>query len=653
MNNIRPAGQEPTPRTLISARNLSKHFNVGERNITGVNHADFTIDDGSFTIIYGPSGSGKTTLLNTLTGLDQPTEGSVLYEGGDIYGMTEAELAHFRARTMGIVHQTSYWVKSLTVLENVALPLYFLGYDKANAEREAMESLKRVGLDRYADTLPALLSGGEQQRISMARALVSNPSYIVADEPTGNLDSENGHKIMQLLYYFHKTLNRTIILVTHNEEYLKYATQILHMKDGVVTETSAKPKVMPIDDIKKPIRPSDTLKPIRFTALLRIALANLRAKKFRNNLTMLGVAIGVGTVFMLLSFGLGLQNLVQKEIIGTDSVRVVNVTSVNSDILSLDKEAVNKIDDLANIEKVGRQYTAAAEFQLGSAKADAVVYGVDQDYLSLNNLNISTGSLIQPNQLDQVMISQSLVSTLGYDNASSVVGENINLNLKLDTGAGKIDRPLKVVGVVDSGSGTAMYVSADTFMGMGVENYSQIKVVADSDSSAVDVRQQIENMGYQTSSPLDTINQVNRFFNFFNVILVGFGGIGMMIATIGMLNTLTVALLERTKEVGLMIALGARRRDMKRLFITEALLLTSIGGVVGILSSMVVQVIINVISNHLAAARGVSESFSLFATPPWLVLAVLAFICIVGYLVSIVPARRASKIAPVDALRRE
>jgi putative ABC transport system permease protein len=167
------------------------------------------------------------------------------------------------------------------------------------------------------------------------------------------------------------------------------------------------------------------------------------------------------------------------------------------------------------------------------------------------------------------------------------------------------------------------------------------------------LRQEIENMGYQTSSPLDTIDQVNRFFNFFNLILVAFGGTGMLIATIGMLNTLTVALIERTKEVGLMMALGARRRDMKRLFITEALLLTSIGGMFGIVASIFAQVIINAISNHLAATRGVSESFSLFATPPWLILAVPAFICVVGYLVSIVPARRASKIAPVDALRRE
>src|SRR5690606_21143894 len=186
-------------KALIDAFGVTKSFKVGDREIVGIAQATFSVADGSFTIIYGPSGSGKTTLLNILTGLDQPTKGKVLYEGSNIYDLSEAELAHFRARTMGIVYQTSYWVKSLNVLENVALPLYFLGYDKSNAEREAMESLRRVGLERYAETLPVLLSGGEQQRVSMARALVANPNYIVADEPTGNLDSANGDKIMELL----------------------------------------------------------------------------------------------------------------------------------------------------------------------------------------------------------------------------------------------------------------------------------------------------------------------------------------------------------------------------------------------------------------------------------------------------------------------
>ena len=642
-------------KILISAQGISKDFHIGNRTVSGIRQTSFAIADGSFTIIHGPSGSGKTTLLNILTGLDEPTSGQVYYQGENIYNLSESGLAHFRARTMGIVYQTSYWVKSLNVIDNVALPLYFLGYDKADAEREALESLRRVGMEQHAKSSPTLLSGGEQQRVSMARALVSNPDYIVADEPTGNLDSENGASIMQLLDYFHKTLNRTIILVTHNQEYLKYATQTIHIKDGQLAEAAGARLIDSENAQSHSVAGHglDRLRPIRLSMLMRMAMANLNAKKFRNNLTMLGVAIGISTIFLLLSFGLGLQNLVQKQIIGTDSVRVINVTSVNSDILRLDSQATDKINNLANVDKIGRQHTVAADFRLGSAQADGVVYGVDQEYLALNNLTMAAGVKIQPNEINQLMISRSLIKSLGYEKPSQVIDKEIYLSLKLDDGEQDLDTPFKIVGVVESAGGSAMYISQQVFKDLGNSDYKQLKVVATDDTNVAKLRQQIEAMGYQTASPLDTIDQVNRFFRFFNVVLVGFGGIGMLIAIIGMLNTLTVSLLERTKEVGLMVALGARRRDMRRLFVTESLLLTTIGGVIGILFSLLLALLINLVSNNIAISRGVDESFSLFAVPFWLLLGALLFILLIGYLVSILPARRASKIAPVDALRRE
>jgi ABC-type lipoprotein export system ATPase subunit/ABC-type antimicrobial peptide transport system permease subunit len=627
---------------------------LADRTVAGTKQASFSIPDGSFTVIHGPSGSGKTTLLNILTGLDEPSEGVVLYQGTNLYDLPESELAHFRARTMGIVYQTSYWVKSLNVLENVALPLHFLGYDKADAEREARESLRRVGMEVHADTLPGLLSGGEQQRVAMARALVSNPDYIVADEPTGNLDSENSEHIMNLLDYFRKELRRTIILVTHNEEYLRYATHTMYIKDGVVTQTSGQQEqVSPVAGRAAFSQMDERLRPIRLSMLLRMAFANIRAKKFRNNLTMLGVAIGVSSIFLLLSFGLGLQNLVQKEIIGTDSVRVINVTSVNSDVLKLDSAAVDKMSKISGVEKIGKQNTAAADFQLGSAKADSVVYGIDKEYLSLNNFTMVAGDKIQPDNLDELMVSESLLKTLGYGDLSTALGKKVSLTLRLDEGEKILDSPLKIVGVVKAESGSAMYVSQELYRQLGENNLKQLKVVSTDDVNVAAIRQQIETMGYQTSSPLDTIDQVNQFFKFFNILLVGFGGIGMLISVIGMLNTLTVALLERTKEVGLMIALGARRRDMRRLFVTESMLLTMIGGVVGIVLSLGAEFIVNLVANQAASSRGVDDAFSLFAVPVWLVLVTVLFMCFIGYIVSLLPARRAGRISPVEALRRE
>lgn len=649
---------------LIRVNQVDKDFELSNNRVINVlKGANFDVAEGSFTIIHGPSGSGKTTLLNVMTGLEAPTRGSVHYRNKNIYDLSENELAHFRAKTMGIVYQSNYWVGSLSVLENVALPLYFLGYDRSNAEREALESLHRVGMEKHQATLPSLLSGGEQQRVAMARALVCNPSYIVADEPTGNLDSNNGDDIIALLKYFNEKLDRTIILVTHNENYLQHGTQVLSMKDGILTETDTTNNVVDHSNsnphqlsengslkIKSKI---EKLKPIRARMLVHMAMANLKFKRFRSSLTILGVTIGIGSVFLLLSFGLGLQHLVQQQIIGTDSVKVINVTSTNSEILKMDDEAIKRFYTIANIEKIGKQNTTAGELKLNSAISDGVIYGVDKNYQDLSNLSIIAGRQLNTNNPYELLINKTLLKSLGYQDPSKAINKQVSISIKLEEENKKLQQEYKIVGVIDSGNGSAVYIPQATFTTAGIKQYKQVKIVARDKSDIPNIRQQLETYGFVTSSPLDTLNQVNRFFRFFNIILVGFGGIGMLIAVIGMLNTLTIALLERTKEIGLMIALGARRADMRRLFITESLLLSLIGGFIGILASILVGVGINVVAGYISSNRGVNESFSLFARPWWLILLTVGFMCIVGYVVSYIPARRAGRINPIDALRRE
>ncbi|HSW98694.1 MAG TPA: ABC transporter ATP-binding protein [Candidatus Saccharimonadales bacterium] len=231
-------------RTVITATDISQSFQVGEETITPIKHASFELLESSFNIIYGPSGSGKSTLLNILTGLQRPTTGTVQFDGHEVYNLSADELAFFRATRIGIVYQTNYWVQSLNVLENVALPLYFLGYSQRRAAEVAQFALEQVEMGGYAKKYPALLSGGEQQRIAMARALANSPLYIIADEPTGSLDSANGEKIMNLLRSAQRDSNRTIILVTHNMEYLPLADHLIHIEDGQV-------EVLRHDSIKK------------------------------------------------------------------------------------------------------------------------------------------------------------------------------------------------------------------------------------------------------------------------------------------------------------------------------------------------------------------------------------------------------------------
>lgn len=223
-------------RVTIKATDIVQDFTVGDETTHILKKLNFEITENSFTIIYGASGSGKSTLLNVLTGLQKPTSGQVLFEGKDVYSLKPDELAHFRANRIGIVYQTNYWVKSLSVIENVSMPLYFLGYNRSKAAKIAQGSLDRVGMGEYSKKYPTLLSGGEQQRIAMARALVNDPLFIIGDEPTGSLDSKNGDMIMKLLHSCQTEFKRTVILVTHNMEYLPLADNLLHIQDGVLEQ---------------------------------------------------------------------------------------------------------------------------------------------------------------------------------------------------------------------------------------------------------------------------------------------------------------------------------------------------------------------------------------------------------------------------------
>jgi len=237
IKHIKPVSR-PVQKTIAEVKGVNQTFTVGTEKVNVLRDVNFTLQDSSFNIIYGPSGSGKSTLLNVLTGLQKPTNGKVTFNGKALYELSSDELAYFRANEIGIVYQEDCWIKSLNVLENVSMPLYFSGHSRASAVELAMEALSKVGMADYAKKYPTLLSGGEQKRVVMARALVNDPHFIIADEPTGSLDSTNGDMIINLLQRFRTLLGRTIILVTHNMEYIPLADSLLSIDDGHIVETT-------------------------------------------------------------------------------------------------------------------------------------------------------------------------------------------------------------------------------------------------------------------------------------------------------------------------------------------------------------------------------------------------------------------------------
>lgn len=401
---------------------------------------------------------------------------------------------------------------------------------------------------------------------------------------------------------------------------------------------------------------SKKFKSVPFETLLWVASRNLLSKKLRSILTIVGIMIGIGAIFFLLSFGLGLRNLVTKEIIGNTSVKVIDVTSPNSKIIKIDQNNIKRMQGLAHSSQVGSSFSFPGIVKYDRSAVDGVVYGVDQEYMQLLDLNVVNGRLLQKDDAKTVVLNRSSLNNMGISDPQTVIDKEITLTIPLEGASTKqttITDQFKVVGVIDSTAGSEIFVPNFVFQNAGVANYSQVKVVADDTDNVSSLRAQIESMGLQTTSTIDTVQQVNDIFRFFNLILVGFGAIGMIVAILGMFNTLTISLLERTREIGLMIALGARNRDVKLLFNLEALILSATGALLGIFFAMSTSFFINVAMNVYARQRGVATSFSVFATPLWLVVALVAFMLLVGLAVAWLPARRAERINPIDALRRE
>jgi putative ABC transport system ATP-binding protein len=236
---------------VIKVENVKMDFDVGGQIIPVLKGISLEIKSGDFAVIFGPSGCGKSTLLHCLLGMETPTSGRVLIDETDLSGMSEDEIVKFRKTRIGIVFQQSIWIKSLNVLENVAFPNILKGMRVEEAQKLALDSLKEVKLDDWADHHPSSLSSGQQQKVSLARALTLNPLVIVADEPTGNLDTVSGDDLINLLVKLNKEQGKTIVMVTHDLEYLKFANKLFHIIDGLLVEEF---------DNKEAIKMSKTLK---------------------------------------------------------------------------------------------------------------------------------------------------------------------------------------------------------------------------------------------------------------------------------------------------------------------------------------------------------------------------------------------------------
>jgi ABC-type lipoprotein export system ATPase subunit len=328
----------------IKLTNLARYFQRGGMDVQALRGVDLAIEPGEFVALVGPSGSGKSTLLNLLGGLDRPSAGELWLDGTALHTATEADRTLHRRQRIGFIFQSFNLLPRLTAVENVAIPLMLSGVSLAERETRAKALLEKVGLGHRLDHYPTELSGGEQQRTAVARALIHNPSLILADEPTGNLDSKTGEEVMALLKELNREQGITLIVVTHDEEVAAYADRIVKLRDGHIVEEIVGSGRSPDragkwhgEDTGHSKREQESPPPLRgrareggglqFSDIIRQALSNLRRRPVRNVLTAGGVLIGIVTLVAMVSFGVGVQREVQRnfESIGLENLFVFPV----------------------------------------------------------------------------------------------------------------------------------------------------------------------------------------------------------------------------------------------------------------------------------------------------------------------------------------
>lgn len=389
--------------------------------------------------------------------------------------------------------------------------------------------------------------------------------------------------------------------------------------------------------------------------LLSLSTRMFKTRPMRTFLTVLGVGVGIGTVLFLVSLGYGLQEIILGRIANADSLLTLDVTPGPSEDLALDDESVKELAAIPGVAEVSRLKNFSAELSSDSLTTYAQVSGVDDSFYRLKGIVPAHGSVYQEGAVASLIVS-SAAALLFNETAESIVGKSLSIALSLPADAAEQVRtvPLAgtftVVGVIDDENASYVYMPLRGLSEVLVTSYDQVEVKMNANNMMDEVRTIILSKGFVVSALSDTIEQANKIFRAVQIILALFGLVALVVSAIGMFNTMTITLLERTNEIGIMRAIGIRRSDIRKLFLVESMLMGLLGGMGGVLIGIVTGWIANGLINILATRLG-GEAQKLFHVPLWFVLVIILFSTFIGFFTGVYPSRRASRLNPLDALR--
>lgn len=402
---------------------------------------------------------------------------------------------------------------------------------------------------------------------------------------------------------------------------------------------------------------------MRFIDAYRISKANMFRSKSRSFLTIIGVAVGVGAIVMLVSLGIGLQKLTVEQIATLDILTTLNVTVAENSTQEMKTEITDEFEKIKNVESASPSLKLPAQFTYEETTTSTITQGVREKNLEIEQVDLIEGNLFSDGK-PEIILSKSLLTTLGEEEAINALGKKIQLKLFAvslpeeiedpSSAAKEIDEEVTIVGVDRSETVGVAYVPLDFLQEKtGIERVDLVKVKAKNRKSIDGIREEIRNMGFEVSTISDLIRQVDTVFLVFEIVLGSIGGIGLFVAAIGVINTMTIALLERTHEIGIMKAIGATNKDVRRLFVNEAILIAFVGGFLGLILGYAFGGFLDLVLNLLIKASGGTETMNLFITPPLFAFFMLAFTIFMGWITGLYPARRAAKLSPLEALHVE